>query len=197
MDFRISFSRNEWLSFSERRGTHGPHGLGTRASFFPCIPWIIVENLMLDLMLFVILRTVSFSPCFLLPLPFGQWFVVRLQSCFWFPSLLITPLVLNRSPCPTFLFEAVCPAWWGKVDWKMREMLVNCLLRNLTHLSVSRNLSDSWISVTPDMISKLTYFSLPTSEVYISLWVKTRFEQNCNPVYSLSEVFFACMYTEL
>lgn len=109
MDFRISFSRNKWLSFSERRSTHGTHGHSTRSSFFSCIPWIIVENYMLCLMLFVILRAVSFSSWFLLPLPFGQWFVVRLQGCFWFPSLLITPLVfLNCSPCPTFLL-------WGYV----------------------------------------------------------------------------------
>lgn len=165
MDFRISFSRNEWLSFSERRGTHSTHGLSTRSSFFSRIPWIIVENYMLYLMLFVILRTFSFSSCFLLPLPCGQWFVVRLQSCFGFPSLLIAPLVfLNCSPCPTLLFEDTCPVWWRKVDWKMREMLLNCLLRNLIHLSISR----VWVLVIPVMASKHGYLPLPTSEVYTS-----------------------------
>lgn len=115
MDFRISFSRNEWLSFSERWSTHSTHGLGTRSSFFSCILWIIVENRMLYLMLLVNLKTVSFSSCFSLRLPFGQWFVVRLQGCFWFPSLLLTPLVfLNCSPCATFFI-------WGYVSSLARE----------------------------------------------------------------------------
>lgn len=190
MDFRISFSRNEWLSFSERRSAHGTHGLSTRSSFFSCIPWIIVENYMLYLMLFVILRTFSLSSCFLLPLPCGLWFVVRLQSCFWFPSLLIAPLVfLNCSPYPTFLFEDTCPVWWRKVNWKMREMLLNCLLRNLIHRSISR----IWILVIPDMASQLVCLSLPTSEVYTSLWIKTRLEQSCDPVFSLQSSLAVCI----
>lgn len=51
VDFRISFSRNEWLSFIEQRSTCGTYGLHIRSSFFSCIPWIIVENYMLYLML--------------------------------------------------------------------------------------------------------------------------------------------------
>lgn len=35
VDFRISFSRNEWLSFSERHSTHGTRGLST--VFFLCL----------------------------------------------------------------------------------------------------------------------------------------------------------------
>lgn len=112
LDFRISFSRNKWLSFSERQGAHGTHGLSTRASFFSRIPWIIVENYMLYVLLFVILRTVSFPSCFPLPLPSGQWFVVWLRAAsdflpsslfplsFWIA--LLVPLFFNLRICVQF-----------------------------------------------------------------------------------------------
>lgn len=138
MDFRISFSRNEWLSFSEQWSTHGTHGLSPRSSFFSGIPWIIVEKYMLYLMLFVILRTFSFSSCFLLRLPFGQWFVVRLQSCFWFPSLLIAPLVfLSCSPCPTFFI-------WGYVSSLVRDSWLENE-RNASQLFVKKSYSPFYL----------------------------------------------------
>lgn len=99
----------------------------------------------------------------LLPLPFGQWFVVRLQSCFWFPSLLIAPLVfLNCSPCPTFLFEDMCPVCKGESTGKWEECFLTALLRFLVHLSILM----VWMLVISNVVSKLVYLSLQTAEVY-------------------------------
>lgn len=112
---------------------------------------------------------------FLLSAPSSLWAVI----CSHATELLLISFPSHCSPCLSellslsyFLFEATCPVWWRKVDWKMREMLLNCLLRNLIHLSISR----IWILVIPDMASKLGCLSLPTSEVYTSLWIKTRLE---------------------
>lgn len=123
--FRISFSRNKWLSFSVRWSTHGTQ---LSVVFLFLHSWNNCREL--QAVLNALCNSQDILLCFLLstPLPFGQWFVVRLQSCLWFPFLLIAPLVFLNcySPCPTFLFADVCPVWWGIVNWKMREMLLNC-----------------------------------------------------------------------
>lgn len=102
MDFRISFSRNEWLSFIKQRSTCGTYGLGTR-SFFSSIPWIIVENYMLYLIFCNSQDNLSFfllSPaCFL-------WAVICSQPAghILMTSFHIAPLVFVNCSHPILLF---------------------------------------------------------------------------------------------
>lgn len=125
-----------------------------------------------DILLFFLLSTTS-----------SLWAVICSQAA----ELLLISFLPHRSPCLSellslsyFLFEDMCPVWWGIVNWKMREMLLNCLLKNLIHCSILR----VWILIIPDIVSKLIYLPLLTSEVYTPLWIKTRLGQNCNSVVS-------------
>lgn len=130
-----------------------------------------------DILLFFLLSTTS-----------SLWAVICSQAA----QLLLISFPPHCSPCLSellslsyFLFEDTCPVWWRK----MREMPLNCLLRNLIHLSISR----IWILVIPDTASKLGCLSLPMSEVYTFLWIKTRLEQGCDPVFSLRSSLVVCI----
>lgn len=109
MDFRISFSRNEWLSFIEQRSTCGTYGLHIRSSFSPCIPWIIVESCMLYLML-CDSPDISFLPASLSPLSCGSDLYSACTALL--TSLHIVPLVfwivLTLSSSSSFLHLCVC-----------------------------------------------------------------------------------------
>lgn len=107
MDFRISFSRNEWLSFIEQPSTCGTYGLGTR-SFFSSIPWIIVENYMLYL---ILCNSQDNLPFFLLSPASFLWAVICSQPAglILMPSFHIAPLVFVNCSHPIFfLFTFVC-----------------------------------------------------------------------------------------
>lgn len=108
MDFRISFSRNEWLSFIKQRSTCGTSGLGTR-SFFSSIPWIIVENYMLYL---ILCNSQDNLPFFLLSPACFLWAVIcsHLQGTFWWLPSTLLPLSLWIALILSyfFLFTFVC-----------------------------------------------------------------------------------------
>lgn len=131
---------------------------------------------------------------FLLSTPSSLWAVICSQAA----ELFLISFPPHCSPCLSqlfslsyfFLFEDMCSVWWGIVDWKMREMLLNCLLRNLIHLSILR----VWILIIHDMVSKLVYLFLPTSEVYTPLWLKTRLGQNYNSVVSWKSSLVLCIW---
>lgn len=74
---------------------------------------------------------------FLLSTTSSLWAVIcsLAQSCFWFPSLLIVPLVfLNCSPCPTFFLI------WGYVSSLVRESRLENE-RNASSLFVKKSYS--------------------------------------------------------
>lgn len=71
MDFRISFSRNEWLSFSAQQSTHGTHRLSTR-SFFSCISLNNCRELHAILNPLKFSRQSSFLPVFYYLFPLGS-----------------------------------------------------------------------------------------------------------------------------
>lgn len=108
MDFRISFSRNEWLSFIEQRSTCGTYGLHIRSSFSPCVPWIIVESCMLYLTLCNSPGSLL-SSCFSLASFLWQWFVLSLHGPpdFHIVSLVFW-IVLTLSYSSSFSHLCVC-----------------------------------------------------------------------------------------
>lgn len=146
---------------SQQPSAHGTHGLSTRPCFFACISWIIVENYMLHLMLFVILKTVCFSSALLQPLSLGSdWLPDCRPLLRSFPSQPIP--VLAVLPVPLFKFEDMCTVWWGEITEKWEKFFVASLLRNLIHLSTFW--CESWLVLI--WFQNLVYLSLWTCKVY-------------------------------
>ena len=102
MDFRISFSRNEWLSFSEWQSTHGTLGSALSRLFFlhslsNCRELQAIVNALCnsqDILLF-----------FLLPTTSSLWAVICSQAA----ELLVISFSPHCSPC---LSELLSLSWF-------------------------------------------------------------------------------------
>lgn len=132
MDFRISFSRNEWLSFIKQRSTCGTYGLGTR-DFLSSIPWIIVENYMLYL---ILCNSQDNLPFFLLSPACFLWAVICSQPAghILMTSFHIAPHVFVNCSHPVLLFSfyicvCVCVICMYTCEDILQELsLWHCLL---------------------------------------------------------------------